>query len=139
MVSPTVLAPLIPDMNSFGICFLPDVVTRYRVKSSILKTTQEVISFFRLSSTSRLAGESGIAPALCSDELLLPEWGIAVGGFEEIVDPLLLPGGVCGGVDGTFDDLRLRIKLSKICLKFEFQCLPFEWGVRWRSIGLAQV
>lgn len=103
-------------MNSFGICFLPDVVTRYRVKSSILRTTQEVISFCRLSSTRRLAGESGTAPPLCTDELLLPDCGIVVDGFEAIVDPLLLPGGVCGGVDGTFDDLIVRKRWSSICI-----------------------
>lgn len=34
-----------------------------------------------------------------------------------IVDPLLLPGGVCGGVDGTFDDLFGR-KNEKIVIKF---------------------
>lgn len=30
-------------MNSFGICFLPDVVTRYNVKFSIRSTTHDVI------------------------------------------------------------------------------------------------
>lgn len=119
MYKPTFLfntSHTIPDMNSFGICFLPDVVTRYRVKSSILRTTQEVISFCRLSSTRRLAGESGTAPPLCTDELLLPDCGIVVDGFEANVDPLLLPGGVCGGVDGRFDDLienKLVVQFAK--------------------------
>lgn len=47
-----------PEINSFGICFLPAVVTRYNVKSSILKITHAVINFDRLSRTRLFVGES---------------------------------------------------------------------------------
>lgn len=40
----------LPDTNSLGICFLPDVVTRYNVKSSMRNTTQALINFAKLSS-----------------------------------------------------------------------------------------
>lgn len=38
-----------PEINSFGICFLPDVLTRYKIKFSTRSTTQEVISLCKLS------------------------------------------------------------------------------------------
>lgn len=39
----------IPEINSFGIDFLPDVVTRYSIKFSIRSTTHAVINLLKLS------------------------------------------------------------------------------------------
>lgn len=39
----------LPDINSLGICFLPAVDTRYNVKFSMRRTTQEVINLCKLS------------------------------------------------------------------------------------------
>lgn len=59
-----------PEMNSFGICFFPEVVTRYNVKSSILRITQLVISFERLSRTCFFIGD-GICACVGVDA---PDW-----------------------------------------------------------------
>lgn len=48
----------LPEINSLGICFLPDVVTWYNVKSSMRSTTHELISLFRLAMVLRNMCES---------------------------------------------------------------------------------
>lgn len=64
-----------PEINSLGICFFPEVVTRYNVKSSTRKMTQADISFDKLSKMFRLMG----------DDTTEPPWGV-----PELV------GGLCG-------------------------------------------
>lgn len=48
-------------MNSFGICFFPAVVTRYKVKSSIRNITHEDINFERFSKHFLLVGDTSPA------------------------------------------------------------------------------
>lgn len=49
-----------PDINSFGICFFPDVVIRYNEKSSTLSTIQDVINLAKLFITCCFVGDIGV-------------------------------------------------------------------------------
>lgn len=84
-------------MNSLGICFFPDVVTRYRVKSSILKITQAVINLDKLANTFRFAGESSnVAVRPLTDRGI----GAAALLFVDGVDGCVV--GDCGTLDELF-------------------------------------
>lgn len=49
-----------PEINSLGIAFLPDVVTRYNVKSSMRNTTHDVINLYKLWRICLVAAASAI-------------------------------------------------------------------------------
>lgn len=63
----------LPDINSFGICFLPAVETRYRVKFSMRRTTQEVINLCKLSSICFVDAACAALDAIPIFELLSPD------------------------------------------------------------------
>lgn len=100
----------LPEINSFGICFFPEVVTLYIVKSSILTITQDVINFEKFSKTLFVIGELSIGG------VVVPPTGIPVRFVGAVTLFGVLPNGAWdGGLLGLLKFKRASLNVFNDC------------------------
>lgn len=104
----TIMCSNSPDMNSLGISFLPDVVTRYSVKFSMRSTTHEVINLLKLS---RIC----LVEAACAKLLWLTFELLSLVGMVLVCGDVRSNGWCVGARFGWHKSNRLSRKANRDC------------------------